>query len=184
MLHKYIISALLMASLTGCFVNIDETERQSGWYGLDNKRGDCSSINYGPTLGDKITNPSLGECAFDALAKSIELDDRKLSNISKPRLSESRGYYDNYEIVKYDFDYALAKPDYYGSTTEDVGDYLTSIQIWNPKLECKTLRDTQNLVYAVSCDAGRIKVTSYGPKVYQDAKGNEYWLLNIKQTLP
>lgn len=183
MLPRYITSALLLASLSGC-LSSEDTVRQSGWYSLDGQRGDCGSITYGPNKNDKITTPNRGECAFDALAKEITLDKRGLSDAAKPRVNASRGYYDNYEILKYDFDYALAKPEFYGSADEHVGEYLTNIKDWNPNLNCEILRDNKNAIYALNCDQGRIKVTSYGAKYHKDQYDNDYWLLNIKQTLP
>lgn len=170
----------LTIGLSGCFINIDDTDKSNGWHSLDNRRGDCSSIFYGPLMGDKNLNPTLGDCEFHLISESIALDKRGLSNISKPRLYESKGYYNNREIIKLELVYALAAPDFYPEGAEGLGEYLDDIKDWNPELECSLKINANNRTYEVACDDNNIKISAGPAQRVTDDRGREYRLFTLK----
>lgn len=166
----------LAIGISGCFISIEGSSKHDSWHSLDNRPGGCSSIYYGPTPVDQVLSPSVGECALQRFSSRINLDKRGLSNISKPRLHSSKGYYDNKEIVKYELTYALAAPSFYPDGADGAGEYLDQVKDWNTQLDCTAKEDTNRRTYELSCNNNSIKISARNNALITDAQGRQYRL--------
>lgn len=122
-----IISALLAVASPAT-----QAAYKNGWYSLENERGHCGFIFYGPLSRDQIKTPNKGECAFQIAGEYVKMDERGLRDISLPRVSTSKAYYIDSVIKRYAIEYEVYRAYHYLTPSE----YLKDIVAWNPK-ECR-----------------------------------------------